>query len=289
MIPCYNHEQFVQDSIQSVIDQTYLNIELIIIDDGSKDSSVYKIQQMIPACEQRFTRFEFRSRPNKGLSATLNEALEWCEGEYYSALASDDKIYKEKISKQIVFFEKNSNVAGVFGCVTADGNVELAKSCLKPKIKIYGFRDVFLHNAYIVAPTQLLKLDVIKEVGGFPSNLIIEDWFLWLEITKKGYNLIFVDEVYAVYRRHSGNMSANYSKMMDARIEVLKLYENEFDYKKALACAFLVSANDWLELDTKKSLELFKVFLRKYYSSSLDFNFFKKLFIYCVKFIKAKI
>ena len=53
VIPCYNHEQFVRDSIQSVIDQTYQNIELIIIDDGSKDSSVEIIKKMLSACEQR--------------------------------------------------------------------------------------------------------------------------------------------------------------------------------------------------------------------------------------------
>lgn len=70
VIPCYNHESFVQDSIQSVIDQPYQNIELIIIDDGSKDGSVEKIQEMIPACQERFVRFEFQYRPNKGLSAT---------------------------------------------------------------------------------------------------------------------------------------------------------------------------------------------------------------------------
>ncbi|MCD2506173.1 glycosyltransferase family A protein, partial [Staphylococcus aureus] len=74
-----------------MIDQDYENIELIIIDDGSKDNSVIKIQEMVECCKQRFTRFEFRSRANIGLSATLNEALEWCEGEYFSALASDDQ------------------------------------------------------------------------------------------------------------------------------------------------------------------------------------------------------
>ena len=99
-IPCYNHERFVQDSIQSIIDQTYQNIELIIIDDGSRDGSVEKIKEMIPACQERFVRFEFRHRPNKGLSATLNEALEWCEGKYFSALASDDIVLKNKIDKQ---------------------------------------------------------------------------------------------------------------------------------------------------------------------------------------------
>ena len=101
VIPCYNHESFVQDSIQSVIDQTYQNIELIIIDDGSKDGSVEKIKEMIPACQERFIRFEFRHRPNKGLSATLNEALEWCEGEFFSPLASDDRYFRNKVLSQV--------------------------------------------------------------------------------------------------------------------------------------------------------------------------------------------
>lgn len=71
VIPCYNHEQFVQEAIQSVIDQDYTNIELLIIDDGSKDSSAEKIEKLIAVCKQRFNRFEFKSRANKGISATL--------------------------------------------------------------------------------------------------------------------------------------------------------------------------------------------------------------------------
>ncbi len=75
IIPCYNHEKYIQDSIQSIIEQTYSNIELIVIDDGSKDKSVEKIQDMLPACKQRFEHVYFTTRPNKGLCATLNEAL----------------------------------------------------------------------------------------------------------------------------------------------------------------------------------------------------------------------
>lgn len=62
VIPCYNHAQFVQESIQSVIDQDYKNIELIIIDDGSKDNSIDVIKEMIPVCEERFTRFKALSK-----------------------------------------------------------------------------------------------------------------------------------------------------------------------------------------------------------------------------------
>ncbi|HCJ6708059.1 TPA: glycosyltransferase family 2 protein, partial [Acinetobacter baumannii] len=117
IIPCYNHANFVQDCIQSVIAQTYQNIELIIIDDGSKDETVEKIQKLVTQCTERFVKFEFRHRPNKGLSATLNEALEWCQGEYFSAIASDDMMLNDKIEIQIDFLKNSidSTIVGVFG------------------------------------------------------------------------------------------------------------------------------------------------------------------------------
>ena len=148
VIPCYNHEQFVQDSIQSVIDQTYLNIELIIIDDGSKDSSVDKIQQMIPACEQRFTRFEFRSRPNKGLSATLNETIELANGEYWSTCSSDDLYHKDKVRLQVnsFFFNPDQLCSLTLASVVDDNGVILDFSTDQYNSKItsgISFEDIF--------------------------------------------------------------------------------------------------------------------------------------------------
>ncbi|HFF5453735.1 TPA: glycosyltransferase family 2 protein, partial [Acinetobacter baumannii] len=154
VIPCYNHANFVQDCIQSVIAQTYQNIELIIIDDGSKDGSVEKIQEFIGECEKRFVRFEFRNRPNKGLSATLNEALEWCQGEYFSAIASDDMMLNDKIEIQIDFLKNSidSTIVGVFGGYNLiDDTDAIIKTILK-KEKKYVFNEIFLHNFDLPAP-----------------------------------------------------------------------------------------------------------------------------------------
>ncbi len=82
VIPAYNHSAYIRQSIAAIIDQDYPNIELIIIDDGSEDDTVQRIEAEIPACVARFVRFEFRTRPNKGLTKTMNEAVEWAEGEY---------------------------------------------------------------------------------------------------------------------------------------------------------------------------------------------------------------
>ncbi|MEG0901309.1 MAG: glycosyltransferase family A protein, partial [Clostridia bacterium] len=111
VIPCYNHESFVQDSIQSVIDQSYQNIELIIIDDGSKDGSVEKIKEMLDLCEERFIRFKFISRENRGISVTLNEAIRWSKGEYWAICSSDDFYHYNKIEKQVTLMHNDKNIA----------------------------------------------------------------------------------------------------------------------------------------------------------------------------------
>ena len=121
VIPCFNHENFVQQTIQSVIDQDYKNIELIIIDDGSKDSSVEKIKSLVSVCVNRFDKFYFIHRINKGLCETLNEAIEICSGEYLCCIASDDIILNDKISYQVKYLENNSSSIGVFGGVEVIG------------------------------------------------------------------------------------------------------------------------------------------------------------------------
>ncbi len=75
VIPSYNHAKYIKESIQSMLDQDYENMEMIIIDDGSSDNSIEIIESMIPLCKKRFKRFEFRHRENKGVSATLNEGI----------------------------------------------------------------------------------------------------------------------------------------------------------------------------------------------------------------------
>ena len=103
IIPAYRHEKYIVDAIQSVIDQTYKNIELIIIDDNSPDNTWKKIQEMLPACNARFTRVITKTKPNGGICDSLNQGIEMASGEYIGILASDD-MYKPKLVKTLVDF-----------------------------------------------------------------------------------------------------------------------------------------------------------------------------------------
>lgn len=256
VIPCYNHAQFVKETIQSVIDQDYENIELIIIDDGSKDSSVEAIQEMIPACESRFKRFEFRYRPNKGLCATLNEALEWCEGKYLACIASDDVLLKDKTSFQVEYLESNDASLGVFGGVKVidesgrEGEIKLKRA------KKNTFNDIFTYKHHLPAPTQMLRLDAVRKVGGYREDLIIEDWSMWLFLTEKGGTLDYAKKVFSAYRRHEGNLSGRYATMAKGREQIVSLFKDKKNYNKASAMAVMVYAHDVQSENRRKMFEL---------------------------------
>lgn len=232
VIPCYNHENFVQDSIQSVIDQTYQNIELIIIDDGSRDGSVEKIKEMIPACQERFIRFEFRYRSNKGLSATLNEALEWCEGKYFSALASDDIVLKNKIDIQTKYMEENPKTTAVFGSANYIDENNNIKILAKLKRQEYFFNKIFLNECLFYAPTQLMRKSVLDEVGGYDPDILVEDWYMWLKMAEKG-SVYCLSDTFANYRIHSSNTTKNSKFIYENNMKTLSFYKDHSLYDKA--------------------------------------------------------
>ncbi|WP_313606375.1 glycosyltransferase family 2 protein [Comamonas jiangduensis] len=283
VIPCFNHENFVQQTIQSVIDQDYKNIELIIIDDGSKDSSVEKIKSLVSVCINRFEKFYFIHRNNKGLCKTLNEAIDICSGEYFCCLASDDIILKDKISYQVKYLESNSESIGVFGGVEVIGCVK--NRILKKKgINKYYFNDIYLHQHMLMAPTQMLRLNQVKNVGGFKEGFLIEDWYMWLALTKNGGSLDCIGKVFAKYRRHDNNISSKFELMHSERLKILEFYRGEL-YKKALAIEYLIYAEECASNSIFKSLRYIinsfkinkKIIFSKSFYRSIILSFIKSL------------
>lgn len=230
IIPCYNHEKYIEDSIQSIIEQTYLNIELIIIDDGSKDKSVEKIQAILPACKQRFEHVYFATRPNKGLCATLNEALILCHGKYVSIIASDDIMLAHKTQLQVDYLEKNRNVAGVFGGIELiDKSGQIIGERISNQHE-YSLKEVMLSQHDLPALTQMYRLNCIKDIGGYDESVKIEDWYMLLKLLKSNNKLIYIPEKVAKYRLHDDNFSKNNLNMAIEMKKVLEIYKNEQIY-----------------------------------------------------------
>lgn len=243
VIPCYNHEQFVQESIQSIIDQDYQNIELIIIDDGSKDNSVKMIKAMIPACQKRFVRFEARYRSNKGLCATLNEALEWCEGEYFSPIASDDIALPHKISFQVKKIA-NTDISAVFGLVerfiSMNGKFKAGEVFNAQGPFFHTFEDLMLNINIPYAATALIKTKSIREAGNYAEDVKLEDFYMWLSMTINNEILVTFPEVLALYRNHQFNTTKNIDEMLKSRLEVLDKFHDSEIFNSAVKKAYLM-------------------------------------------------
>ena len=257
VIPCYNHEKFIQDSIQSVIDQNYHNIELIIIDDGSKDSSVAKIKELIKLCEQRFVRFEFRSRPNQGLSSTLNEALEWCQGKYFSALASDDQMLPNKTKIQVEYLEKHNDVQAVMSSVNWINSDNEIINERKLPYKEYSFEDIFLSKQSLYACTQISRLESVISVGGYKLGCVIEDWYMWLKLSELG-RIVSLENTLVNYRLHDDNTIKKGEIIYSGMIEVADEYKHHPLYLKAIRQIVWVRVAAIIINDKSKGWRYFK-------------------------------
>ena len=229
IVPCYNHEKYVKETIESIVNQTYKNIELIVIDDGSKDNSVKIIQEL--ADKYNFT---FIHRHNKGLSNTLNEGISLSIGEYICFCASDDFYTIDKIEKQVNFMEINKN-----DMICYTNMIKFYKNGFKRNIqnqkKISGFifEKLFLQDFWIPAGTVMYKKVVFQKIGLFDNSLDTEDFDMFLRIAKR-FEIGFIDEFLFFYRAHENNSSSNIRKMENNSIKILNKWKNEENYNKAI-------------------------------------------------------
>lgn len=245
VIPSYNHVAFVAQCIESVIAQDYPNIELLIIDDGSVDGSLAVIQEYAERCQARFVRFALIARENKGLAATLNEAMAWAEGRYFSAIASDDELLPSKTSFLLTNLNNEPNVAGVFcGCEYIDAHgLKIGEE--SAAAAYYSFDQIIRHRHSLQASTQLLDMALLKRVGGYPTDLYIEDWYMWLRLSEAGYVLKNLPDILVRYRYHGTNISKNRLKMFEARKQILSYFKAHPLYGISLANMCVWAAIDF--------------------------------------------
>lgn len=237
VIPCYNHEKFVQDCIKSVIDQTYQNIELIIIDDGSKDQSVEKIKEMVGLCNKRFTNFDFRYRPNKGLTHTLNESLDWVKGEFLILIASDDYMTSDRVEIQVEILRNNPEYYACSGSqLKIDENgckleYKFQNNLIKKNI-VKDRKNIFKSSNNIYSPTTMFRTSVIKDLGGYNPNILIEDLYIFYKAALNDFKHLQVTNVFTYYRVHGSNNHKRYIWMHENKMKILEDLKGEKEYNE---------------------------------------------------------
>jgi len=233
-VPVYNHEHFVVDSVRSIIEQTYQNIELIIIDDGSTDRSAEKVASLIDECEARFTRFRFVSRPNKGLSGTLNDALQWATGTFFSALASDDILYPTKTEVLVKHMMENPKCVASFGSVSLIDDQGIERGFRKSAGK-HKFDEIFLLKTELPAPASMVVLQAIIEAGSYNPEVKIEDWDMWMRLTIGNDKFVEVlPDLLAKYRMHPANTMKQHDLVHDGLLLIVKQHKTHPLYNRVL-------------------------------------------------------
>ncbi|GLZ86129.1 alpha-1,3-rhamnosyltransferase WapR [Metapseudomonas resinovorans] len=224
IIASYNHAPYIEASILSVLGQSYPNIELLVVDDGSRDDSVSRIQAL-----QAIHGFDFQSQANQGLSRTLNEAIARAKGSLIAPFGSDDIMLPDRIAKQVAYLADKPDVgicAGDIQTIDADG-----KPSGKPRelpLRRLDFEDVFLdRKPGAPAPTLLFRREALERVGGFEPDVRLEDLMIELKVTHAGYFIDILGEPLALYRVHDTNTYKNYRFMVD---NVLKTYARFSDH-----------------------------------------------------------
>lgn len=264
VIPLYNHAKYVRAAIDSIIQQDYPHIELLVIDDGSTDDSAEVARALTAECEARFVRFELRSRPNRGLSATINEGIEWSRGTYFAVLASDDVLLPNKTSRLIAEIENEPRVAGVFSGYQLIDDSGAPVGEVRSIDALVSFEDMLYGERTFAAASQLLRLELLKEVGGYPPNLYIEDWYMWLTLTKRGYSLKTIAEPLIQYRQHPTNISKDAARMFEGRRAVLSHFQNEKGVNIAMAKVCLLAAIDSTWVSKRQSVRFVASSVRSY-------------------------
>ena len=225
IMPAYNHEKYVERAIQSLWDQDYPWLEIVVLDDGSTDGTLNVLQHLFTISPVRMVLIE---KKNEGICKTLNRGLDYASGKYVSFLASDDEYDSRRISLHVEFLENgfDQKVAGCYGDYQIiDENNKLIR---EKKCKSMGYEDQFLlmisrkNEAAISASTFFSN--VVKEIK-FDPNIVYEDWDFFLRLSEN-HCMAYVPGVTFRYRDLEAGLHRNVEKIILGRAQILDKFQN---------------------------------------------------------------
>lgn len=205
IIPVYNGQDYVEEAINSALNQTYDNKEIVVVNDGSKDNTE-KI------CLKYKDKIKYYSKENGGVSTALNLAISKSTGEYISWLSHDDLYYPNKIEQEIKYADENTIVMSNYDLIDEKGNMFLKISLSSDRIN--NFKSIALMKGYINGITLLIPKSAFKKCGEFnPELRCTQDYDMWFRMINKGYRFKHIDKSLAMSRQHR-NQTTNTSPRM---------------------------------------------------------------------------
>lgn len=201
IVPCYKQAHFLNESLQSVLDQTYVDWECIIVNDGSPDNTESIAQQWC----NKDNRFSYLHKENGGLPGARNTGIANSKGEFIVCLDSDDILYPDFLAQLVPELQLNDNL-GIVSCYRYFFRNNKANIIYEYKGAGANYLDIMFENKLM--PSSIYRRKCWDEVGGYDESMIkgFEDWEFWLNITKRGWEFKFVEEFLFFYRKAKKSM-----------------------------------------------------------------------------------
>ena len=207
VLTSYNHERFLTDAFASLAAQDHPSIQLIVTDDASTDGSVRVIERLIRLHQLR-ARTIFHD-VNKGLCATLNEALALVETPYVVHLSGDDWMASDRVSKQVSALAADPEAALVYGdawiaASPSAGPTGLFSDYFSEDWRAHHDGELFkslLRTDWIPAPSVMARTACLLSVGGYDETLPVEDYDMWLRLAAKGHHFLLLEDPLVTWRR----------------------------------------------------------------------------------------
>jgi glycosyltransferase involved in cell wall biosynthesis len=228
IIPTFNRAAFLKSAIESVLNQTYNDFEIIIVDDNSSDTTY----EVVGNFEDERVKY-IRHRENKGVSAARNTAIKACNGKYIAFLDDDDEWVPEKLQKQVELQDKSPpNICGVYSdrlIIDRLSNKIISKGLQSNKVRGNLLSQLALRNQ-INTCTVLLRKKCLDEVGMFDETIsYMEDRDMWIRLSLN-WDFEYINEpLTRTYVHKQGHLSARLKEQIEAREKLLIKYSNLFN------------------------------------------------------------
>lgn len=257
IVPSYNYGHYIAACLNSVIAQTYLNWECIVIDNGSTDSTA----EIVKAYIKKDSRISYYYTEQKGVSFARNLAVQHCEGDYILPLDADDKIAPTYLEKAVKILSSDATVKVVYCDAELFGSA--SGKWILPN---YSLRDMLVENSIFCS--ALFRKSDFNTVQGFNEEMVegFEDWDFWIRMLKNGGTAYKIPEALFYYHIKSGSRNSSLDEEKQVLLRRRIVANHEETYKQTFQLADVIFDNYKL----RKELNAVK--------NSRDLKFGKKVF-----------
>lgn len=237
IVPVYNRDRYLRETIDGVLNQTYENLEIFLIDDGSSDNAL----RIMNEYEKIDRRVRVITQTNRGICSSMKNVLKISSGKYFTRCDSDDINEPDRYERQLEFLKENNyDMVGCyikcFGCAK-EGQKRYLEKCVNSRMRTYKEQRnrIFLGQP-ITGSTMFCRSDVLKEVLPFnDSYSVVEDFYLSVMLHKAGKRISILEEDKLNYRVHEENLSlSNLGNVLYKHTEIAfeHLYKDIIKKKK---------------------------------------------------------